>query len=74
MKCHLMKEVALSNMMFDTRGASEYCGLSKPTMERFRISGDGPIYMKLGKAVRYRKADLDAWLDRCATRSTHQAA
>ncbi|MDT7535372.1 helix-turn-helix domain-containing protein [Sphingobium sp. SA2] len=47
--------------IFDTRGAGGYCGLSKPTMERFRLTGDGPVYVKLGKAVRYRKADLDAW-------------
>src|SRR5438874_8286247 len=38
--------------------AADYVRLGKPTLERFRISGDGPMFCKLGGAVRYRKADL----------------
>ena len=54
--------------------AATYVRLGTPTLERFRISGDGPKYCKLGGAVRYRKADLDAWLESRLTGSTSEAA
>lgn len=54
----------------DTRGAASYVKLSAVTLERFRLTGDGPAFCKLGKAVRYRKSDLDAWLASRLVRST----
>ncbi|MEM7170433.1 MAG: helix-turn-helix domain-containing protein [Pseudomonadota bacterium] len=42
--------------------AAEYTGLSPRTFEKLRLSGDGPIYAKIGRAVIYERADLDAWL------------
>jgi excisionase family DNA binding protein len=53
-----------------TAEAARYVRLGRPTLERLRVSGKGPIYVKLGRSVRYRKADLDAWLESRATRST----
>ncbi len=58
----------------NTKEAAGYVRLGKPTLERFRISGGGPVYVKLGSAVRYRKADLDAWLASRVTRSTSEGA
>ena len=57
-----------------TKEAAAYVRLGKPTLERFRLSGDGPRYCKLGGAVRYRRSDLDAWLESRLTRSTSDAA
>ena len=45
--------------ILDTPEAATYIRLSKPTLERLRLTGEGPPYAKLGKAVRYRRADLD---------------
>jgi len=53
--------------------AAAYVGLKKSTMERFRFLGQGPAYCKLGGAVRYRKKDLDAWLDSRAVSSVKEA-
>ena len=53
--------------------AAEYVGLKKPTMERFRFLGQGPAYCKLGGAVRYRKKDLDEWLDSRLVSSVEEA-
>lgn len=64
-------------MIYDvltTLEAARYVRLGKPTLERFRISGEGPRYAKLGGAVRYRRADLDAWLESRLTRSTSEGA
>ncbi|MCC7393287.1 MAG: helix-turn-helix domain-containing protein [Sphingomonadaceae bacterium] len=58
--------------IFTTREAAAYCRLGKPTLERFRITGDGPAYLKLGGAVRYRRCDLDSWLAARLTRSTSE--
>ena len=55
-----------------TAEAASYCRLGKPTLERFRISGGGPRYCKLGGAVRYRRVDLDAWLESRLTHSTSE--
>lgn len=53
-----------------TAEAAEYVRLSQPTLERFRLTGEGAEYLKLGGAVRYRKADLDSWLVSRRVRST----
>jgi excisionase family DNA binding protein len=56
--------------ILNTREAADYVRLGKPTMERFRISGEGPVFVKLGGAVRYRKTDLDSWIETRRVRST----
>ena len=58
--------------ILNTREAAAYVRLGKPTMERFRISGGGPVFVKLGGAVRYRKADLDSWVETRRVRSTSE--
>ena len=44
------------------RAAAEYVGLSKSSLDKFRCYGTGPAYSKVGRAVVYSTADLDAWL------------
>lgn len=58
--------------IFNTRDAAGYVRLAKTTLERFRLTGEGPQYCKLGGAVRYRKVDLDAWLESRRVRSTSE--
>jgi len=58
--------------ILNTKEAAEYVRLSKPTLERFRISGYGPVFLKLGGAVRYRREDLDSWLESRVARSTSE--
>jgi predicted DNA-binding transcriptional regulator AlpA len=35
--------------------------LSERTLERWRTIGEGPVYVKLGSAVRYRLTDIEAF-------------
>jgi predicted DNA-binding transcriptional regulator AlpA len=44
------------------RQAAELLCLSERTLERFRVSGIGPKFVRLGKSVRYRAGDVEAWL------------
>ena len=46
----------------NTREAAEYLGLSPRTLDRYRVSGAGPVFLKLGGRVGYLREDLDDWL------------
>lgn len=54
--------------------AAKYVRLGVGTLNRFRVSGGGPRYAKLGGAVRYRREDLDAWIAGRLVRSTSELA
>jgi predicted DNA-binding transcriptional regulator AlpA len=56
-----------------TAKAAAYVGCSPRTLEKWRQTGGGPIYLKIGRAVVYRKSDLDRWLENCQRRSTSEA-
>lgn len=47
----------------DTRRAAVYLALSASTLNRMRLTGEGPRYAKAGRRVIYAKADLDAWVE-----------
>jgi excisionase family DNA binding protein len=51
-----------ANQFLDTHQAAEYLDHSKSCLEWWRLENRGPKYFKLGRKVRYRVADLDAWL------------
>ena len=53
-----------------TPGAAVYLGCSESTLEKKRLTGDGPTFIKLGKVVVYDTRDLDAWLAARRTNST----
>jgi predicted DNA-binding transcriptional regulator AlpA len=38
-------------------------GLSVASVRRWRLLQQGPKYIKIGSAVRYRTEDVRAWLD-----------
>jgi hypothetical protein len=50
--------------------AAVYCGVFEHSLEKRRVSGRGPIFLKLGRAIVYDSADLDAWLVAARRRST----
>lgn len=61
-------------MNIRVRDAAAHLGLSKSTLDKMRHYGTGPRYYKLGRAVIYKIADLDAWVSERAATSTWQAA
>ncbi len=57
--------------IFRTPEAAQYLGLSSSTLEKKRLDGSGPPFVKLGgRAVGYDVADLDAWLHQQRRTST----
>ena len=55
----LLSEVQASDLLF----------LSVRTLQTWRCKGIGPAFVKAGRAVRYRRADLLAWIDLNTVRS-----
>lgn len=53
--------------MLDT-DAAKYAGVSTSFLRKARMDGDrtnytpGPPFIRFGRAIRYLKADLDAWI------------
>ena len=43
-----------------------FTGVSAQTFARWAVEGKGPRITRLGQAVRYRKADVLAWLEESA--------
>ena len=56
-----------------TSGAAAITGLSISTLNKLRCAGDGPAFLKLGRAVRYDRRDLDQWLDERRRKNTSEA-
>tara|TARA_B100001179_G_C18598094_1_gene408338 strand:+ start:1996 stop:2187 length:192 start_codon:yes stop_codon:yes gene_type:complete len=57
-------------MLIHETEAAKYLGMSISWMQRSRWDGSGPPFVKLNHAVRYRKSDLDSWIEARLQRST----
>src|SRR5262249_11433385 len=56
--------VAEADVYLTTEEAGAYLKLAPQTLEaaRHKADGSGPPYIKLPRAVRYRRSQLDAWM------------
>lgn len=57
----------MSDEMLDEFEAGKYLGgrekpIAPRTLQRQRLEGRGPVFIKIGAAVRYRRADLDEYI------------
>jgi excisionase family DNA binding protein len=53
--------------LLSVEDVADYLGVPVATVRRWRYVGDGPRSLKVGRHVRYRREDVDAWLDAQAT-------
>jgi predicted DNA-binding transcriptional regulator AlpA len=60
---HLLNEFAVADML----------GVSVATVRRWRLLRQGPRYLKLGAAVRYKPEDISTWLESRPSGGEHQA-
>jgi predicted DNA-binding transcriptional regulator AlpA len=44
-------------------GAADYLGLHARTLDNWRSQGRGPRYVRVGRRIVYRIADLESYLD-----------
>ena len=59
--------MATSNKTFEAllneHDVARITGLSVASVRRWRLLRQGPKYLKIGAAVRYRAEDITAWLE-----------
>ncbi|MDA8429409.1 MAG: helix-turn-helix domain-containing protein [Geobacteraceae bacterium] len=56
-----------------TPEAASYLNIQPTTLEQWRWNGKGPRFVKIGRSVRYRIIDLDAFLADRVFNSTTEA-
>jgi DNA-binding transcriptional MerR regulator len=54
--------------------AAELLGLSSRTLQAWRTKGIGPAFVRAGRAIRYRRRDLIAWMDANTVMSKKESA
>jgi predicted DNA-binding transcriptional regulator AlpA len=52
-----------SNPSLSPDAAAKFLGLAVSTLAKMRLSGNGPVYCKLGRRVVYRRENLEAWIE-----------
>lgn len=58
----LRGDVMMSDLL-SPNDAARVLGVTEAALSRFRHEHRGPIFVRVGKLVRYREADLAAWLE-----------
>ncbi|MCA0431628.1 MAG: helix-turn-helix domain-containing protein [Proteobacteria bacterium] len=51
-----------ADWLLRTADAAAYLGVSASLLNKLRVLGGGPKYLRLGKAVRYSQDDLREWV------------
>ena len=62
----------LNEEMLDSKQLAELLNLSEITIARLRLTGRGPRFCKIGRAVRYRRSDVEKWLEQSQRSSTSE--
>lgn len=53
---------------------AEATGLARSRLAKLRMTGDGPRYVKIGKAIFYRRSAVESWLRQLERNSTSDDA
>lgn len=56
----------------DTDAVAELTGLSRSTLEKWRLRDDRIPYIKVGRVVRYSAAEVRAWMEAHRVLSTSE--
>jgi predicted DNA-binding transcriptional regulator AlpA len=60
------------DVLLTGREAAALLRLSERTLERHRTAGTGPRFCALGRAIRYRRCDVLAFIERSTRHSTSE--
>jgi len=52
--------------------AARWAKVSESFLNKARLTGTGPRYVRLSRVVRYRLEDLETWAEDCAATSTSE--
>lgn len=60
-------ESQVVDRLLTARDVAEWLATSPATLCRWRQSGKGPRWVALGASPRYRREDIEAWIDEQAS-------
>jgi len=67
--------ISPSSPLLTPQQAAKYLkGITARGLERWRTTGDGPVFVKIGRRVYYTSEALDAFITKQRMKSTSQAA
>jgi hypothetical protein len=61
----------MSNLL-TTAAAAAYLKVARQTLAVWRLTGHGPAFVKIGRRVAYRQADLDSFIEKNTHGSTSE--
>jgi hypothetical protein len=51
----------MATVLMDEKSLAARWSISLKTLRNWRVTGDGPAFMKIGRCVRYAEADIEAF-------------
>lgn len=60
----------MDEKLFTPRQLAAYLETSVSALSQYRALGIGPVYLKIGRLVRYRMSDVNEWLQQKASRQS----
>lgn len=56
-----------NDRLMSVEDVADFLGVPVQSVRKWRYLGTGPIGLKVGRHVRYRRADVEKWLDQQAS-------
>ena len=63
----------MEKLLLSTKELAEVLDVHTATLATWRHEGRGPRFIKIGSNVRYRRSDIDDWLEAQTRSSTREA-
>jgi hypothetical protein len=74
MPASTVADAAAKAELLGNDAAAAYIGTAACTLPTWRSQNRGPTFIKVGRKVLYRRADLDAWLESRAVATSESAS
>lgn len=62
------------NILIDEGAVARQLDIETKTLQAWRCRGGGPPFIKVGRLVRYRPEDVEAWIESRRVASTSEAS
>lgn len=53
----------IERAIYEEVEAARFLSVARSTLRHWRLTGHGPPFLKLNRMIRYRRQDLEGWLD-----------
>ena len=60
----------MNKVLLPEREAAQFLSVGSKCLQAWRVKGGGPVFLKVGRLVRYTQADLEEWLETRRRQST----